>query len=97
MQQCFGDPCLEMTEHDVFNLLARQPDFAAQDSEQEHAKVCPAFEHPQEISAVYHQELAVGHRGRVSTALITVEHRDFAKDVAGVEDRENDLFPAVGK
>jgi len=51
------------------------------------------LEDRQKIPAVQNQEFAVRHRRRVRAPLLAVEHRDFAEDVAGVEDGKNDFFP----
>jgi hypothetical protein len=97
VHQRFGHPRLEMPKHDVLDLLGSQPQAAAQDFKEDHAKVRPVLEHWQKIPAVHHQEFAICHCGRARASLVAIEHGDFAKDLTSVEDRKNDLLTAVGK
>ena len=68
----------------VLDLFASLPQPPAQDSQQDHTKTRPVFEHPQKIPAAQHQELAVGHCRRICAALFAVEGRYFAKNFAGI-------------
>ena len=97
LQQCFRDPRLEMAKHDVLDLFAGLPQPPAQDSQQDHTKIRPVFEHPQKIPAVQHQELAVGHCRCICATLFAVEGRYFAKNFAGIDDPKNDFFAVAGK
>ncbi len=86
LQQRFGDPPFEMTETEVFDLLARVAQTLAQNLDQHQADVGVIFEERHEIAAVQHQQLAIAHRHRIAAALATVERPNFAHDLAGVDD-----------
>src|SRR5215469_5730524 len=97
LQQCFRDSRLELAKQDVLDLFAGLPQPQTQDSQQDHTKIRPVLEHPQKISAVQHQELAVGHCRCIRAALSTVEGRYFAKNFAGIDESKNDFFAVAGQ
>src|SRR5580704_14053052 len=97
LHQCFGNSRLEVPKYDILDLFGRQPQFAAQDFKKDHAKIGPVFEDRQNIPPVQYQEFAVGQCGGVSASLVAIEYGDFAKDLARVEDRKNDLSSALGE
>jgi hypothetical protein len=86
-----------MPKHHVLDLFARLPQSLAQDSQHDHAKIHPIFEHVQKIPAVQYQELAVGHRTRIRAAFFAVEDPYFAKDFTGIDNVEYDFFAFAGK
>src|SRR5947209_19229979 len=86
VQQGFCESRLEMPKHHILDLFAGLPQALAQDSQHDHAQIRPIFEQVQEIPAVQHQELAVGHRRRIRAALFAVEDRYFTKYFAGIDD-----------
>src|SRR5215469_622570 len=97
LQQSFCDPRLEMAKHDVFDFFAGLPQPPTQNSQQDHTKIRPVFEHPQKIPAVQHQELAVGHCRCICAALFAVEGRYFAKNFASIDNSKNDFFAVAGQ
>src|SRR6516164_850598 len=86
-----------MPKDDVLDLFGRQPQFAAQDFKEDHAKIGPVFEHGQKIAPVQYQEFAICQCDGVGASLVAIERGDFAEDLARVEDRKHDFLTAIGK
>src|SRR5215831_19320493 len=81
-----------MPKQHVLDLFGRLPQALAQYFEQNEADVRALLEDRHEVPAMQYQELAVGHRHRISRPLGAVEQRDLAKAVAGLHDVEDDFL-----
>src|SRR6516225_3729499 len=86
-----------MPKDDVLDLFGCQPQFAAQNFKEDHAKMGPVLEHGQKSPPVQYQEFAICQRGGAGASFVAIEQRNFTEDLARVEDRKNDFPAAIGK